>query len=755
MHLPSNRKLWFVTAVVWCFGAFGCSDLDSNGESTGAHSTDPSAAVDAANAAVDASMDSGDSPIAEPDGNFTPIDGTVGDGNRPANDYIATTSIDLDDPYFAKQYVDIDESRDEPVPHRYIHGGFEGTDARFSMYFPAADKYEGRFFHYLMAIPGNENAVQNSEYPDPSYTISFAADSGGYLIESNHGSFDMYFLGDQTIPMYRTSAAVAKYSHYWASQIYGTDTRPYGYVWGGSGGAFKTLACVENTEGIWDGSVPFVHGTPISIPNNFTVQAHALRVLRPKMESIIDAIEPGGSDDMYAALNETEQAALTEATKFGFAPRAWFNYEGTAFGYTGVLASLLGLILSADPAYFEDFWEVPGYLGADEPEQFENARIHAETTIVGMAFPDNLKAMGFPLTLSSGQANNEIPAAFTFEQMPEGDLQGATLTMTSGEAAGTTAYVAGVFDSVVMLAYPPGYEALANVKKGDTVELDNSVYLAIQTYHHHQTMPDEYYVFDQYKDADGNPLYPQREFQTATMLSQGTASMSGEFSGKMVVVMSLMDEIAFPWGGDWYRSKVKAAHGEQFDDKYRLWYVDHAMHTPPVVYRNDTPPVITTQVISYTGVLQQALRDVAAWVEQGIAPPASTTYEVEDGQVLVPPTAAERKGVQPVVSLTANGDERADVTVGETVRFSAVIETPPGTGSVVDVEWDFEGTGEYPISEPLEDTERSRVEVETTYTFSEPGTYFPALRATSQRQGDAQTPHARLKNLGRVRVVVR
>jgi hypothetical protein len=40
-------------------------------------------------------------------------------------------------------------------------------------------------------------------------------------------------------------------------------------------------------------------------------------------------------------------------------------------------------------------------------------------------------------------------------------------------------------------------------------------------------------------------------------------------------------------------------------------------------------------------------------------------------------------------------------------------------------------------------------------SFSKPGTYFPALRVTSQRQGDAKSLYARVRNLGRVRVVVR
>jgi hypothetical protein len=36
------------------------------------------------------------------------------------------------DPLFSQPYIDIDEWRNEPVRHRYIHGGFTGTETRFS-----------------------------------------------------------------------------------------------------------------------------------------------------------------------------------------------------------------------------------------------------------------------------------------------------------------------------------------------------------------------------------------------------------------------------------------------------------------------------------------------------------------------------------------------------------------------------------------------------------------------------------------------
>jgi hypothetical protein len=254
----------------------------------------------------------------------------------------------------------------------------------------------------------------------------------------------------------------------------------------------------------------------------------------------------------------------------------------------------------------------------------------------------------------------------------------------------------------------------------------------------------------------GQPIYPQRPNLLGPRYArQGAGSIqSGRFAGKMIIVNCIMDEAAYACGSVEYRKLVEDALGDRIDDQYRLWLVDHTLHTGPVVMPDAPRPVSTTRVVSYAGALQQALRDVAAWVERGIAPPPSTEFELEDCQIVVGATAAERRGIQPVATVTANGGERADVAVGEPVRFEAVVEVPPGAGTVVHAEWDFDGAGDYPVSGPRFDGSESRVAFGTTYAFHEPGTYFPALRVTSQRQGDVDSPFARVQNLGRVRVVV-
>ena len=65
--------------------------------------------------------------------------------------------IPEEDPYFARPYIDVEEWRDTPLRHLYVHGGFEGTkkdgtEVKFCFYFPEKEKYEGRFYQYVSAV---------------------------------------------------------------------------------------------------------------------------------------------------------------------------------------------------------------------------------------------------------------------------------------------------------------------------------------------------------------------------------------------------------------------------------------------------------------------------------------------------------------------------------------------------------------------------------------------------------------------------
>lgn len=73
------------------------------------------------------------------------------------------------DRQFQKPFIDCEETRQRVAPDGsfieclYIHGGFEGTNVKFSFHFPPRDQYEGRFFQYLSPFPGpdEELASQN------------------------------------------------------------------------------------------------------------------------------------------------------------------------------------------------------------------------------------------------------------------------------------------------------------------------------------------------------------------------------------------------------------------------------------------------------------------------------------------------------------------------------------------------------------------------------------------------------------------
>lgn len=177
---------------------------------------------------------------------------------------------------FDRPYVDIDEWRADPCPHRYVHGGFTGTETRFSVYLPPPELYQGRFFQHITPVPDSENLAQHATGEQDKTGFSIAG--GGYFFETSGGGvFGGLGSPDPTVAAHRANAACASYGRQIAAEMYG-EHRPYGYASGGSGGGYRTIGAAENTAGVWDGFVPYVIGSPMAIPNMFTVRMHAQRV---------------------------------------------------------------------------------------------------------------------------------------------------------------------------------------------------------------------------------------------------------------------------------------------------------------------------------------------------------------------------------------------------------------------------------------------------------------------------------------------
>lgn len=351
------------------------------------------------------------------------------------------------DALFQQPVVDIDEWRDAPVRHRYVHGGFKGTDLKFSFYLPEKARYEGRFFQYVTPVPDSENLAQVAG----DDKIGFSIASGGYFVETNGGGVSATagpaFRADPTVGAFRANAAAAMFSRKLAAEMYGPH-RTYGYIYGGSGGAYRTLGSMENTAGVWDGAVPFVIGSPMAAPNSHTVRMHAMRVLKNKFPHIVDAMDAGGSGDPYAGLTTVEAAALHEVTRMGFSPRSWFGYKTMG---VHAFPALYGGVLMADPTYFQDFWTKSGYLGFDHPEQLAPNRLQFDTKIVAPLSEDQGVARGLPDVGIPGTARGTAdlawrnamsgggarPVAFELAGTPpDVDFLGGDLVVLSGQAKG-------------------------------------------------------------------------------------------------------------------------------------------------------------------------------------------------------------------------------------------------------------------------------------------------------------------------------
>lgn len=667
------------------------------------------------------------------------------------------------DTLFKAPYVDKDEWRDKPVKHRYIHGGFaDGT--LFSFYFPEKKDYAGHFFQYITPFPDSETSAQ--AFPDEESPIGFSITHGAYFIETNEGGkidfSNRSAWRDASIGAYRANAACAEFSRYIAQQIYNCD-RPFGYCYGGSGGAFRTVGGMENTKGIWDGAVPFVLGSPNAIPNVFAVRMYALRILKDKMSDIVDALRPGGSGDPYATLTVEQRQVLQECTRMGFPIKSWYGWQYMdAHGFLVLYKSLVMM----DTKYFhEDFWNKPGYLGYDNPASLQ--RDHVQTKgvvkrIIGQAEAEQLKLVK-PLAAadrgtadrawaSMGSEIKDKPVAYQINVDVKEIGMGGDLIILSGKGKGQVIQITKTDGRYVVL--PPINEPklLTFLNEGDSVQVDNSDFLAVQTYYRHQIPSMDYYVWNQFRGYNDVPIYPQRPMLIGPLITMGAAGTvpDGKINGKMILCCSVWDREAFAWQGDWYKNKVKQHIGDAADDNFRLWYTDRATHGEV----DDA-----TEVVSYSSTLFQALLDVSAWVEKGIAPSSTSNYKIVDGQVQLSAEGNLRGGVQPVPYASINGKERADVKVGEQVTIHVVVDVPAGTGKVVNAEWCLDDSKQFTqpvdLKKAVFSSDNNRIEFDTNVSYDKPGVYFPTIKVYSERHGNANTTYTRIPNLGKVRVVVK
>lgn len=748
------------------------------------------------------------------------------------------------DPRYSRPFIDADEMRERvmpdgsKVPFRYVHGGFEGTAAKFVFCFPVKENFRGRFYQYLCPFPGPDEEVASLGRSGEDDTIAFCLANGAYFIETNMESASAFGGHPDPHRIWQSSAAAAEYSRQVAQEYYGCG-RPYGYVFGGSGGGYKTIACIENTNA-WDGACPFVIGSPYSLPNTITLHVQGMRTLRHVMGRIVDALDAGGSGDMYEGLTEDEAKMLREITLMGFPPRAWFM-EASGRWDDGSLPVLMPGIRQHDPQYFKDFWEKPGYLGTEPGSNAVRDRLQFKSKVVAVHLPKKKADMAAEAeaadmkegdaketdvkTADTGTADREEEysngvdtawkkalvdgggAWIELEEIPRGEdlyLKGVNIGFETGAAVGKNMLLGDIMGSSVSnggnaaggddasgesdaavrdntsgggitigMCYGMDdmEQVLKSIQPGDILTLDNSDYIAVQSYYRHQVPPDKaFHAWDQFRKEDGTPAIPQREdIMGPGFCGTGTVQ-EGSIQGKVILTQALMDESTCPWCGDWYRNTVRKYKGSEED--FRIYYYDRCLH-------GDVSSLDTDMIVNYLGGLKQALLDISDWVERGIEPRQSSVYEMEGGCVHIAESAKERKGLQPVVTLTANGEVCAHVKVNETVTLTAVAEVPEDAGAVTELQFSFSdpmfGTygqkdqgGDYNAFLSQGRSARIAGELKTyvteeglnagtaavTTSYDRPGTYFATAFAKSQRNGDKDDVFTQVKNLARARIIV-
>ncbi|NKI16439.1 tannase/feruloyl esterase family alpha/beta hydrolase [Spongiibacter sp. KMU-166] len=688
------------------------------------------------------------------------------------------TTLEVDgykvtDSVFGQPYIDRDEWRETPYPHRNVHGGFSGCDTRFTCYFPDEKDYQSRMFHPIEgAHAGHEDAFDGL-MGQMLGGLAMIARLGGYMVESNSGhigdTIDPAVGVDPTVYGHRASVESARLSKYLAAQVYGEAPR-YSYVWGGSGGGRRSPLCLEYGGDVYDGALPFMgggaiaeHGTSDRIrseqPVHFGCMFNVQRLLGDKIHSVVDAMRPGGSGNPFAGLTSHQREELDSLYRLGY-PRGDEFMIAEPMGQIWLWSSIADMLQEEGADYFSSFWSKPGYVGFDNPEYVNGDLINCRAKVKKVVTASELLqspefagpeyARAKPMAMMMAAKGPDFPLAVQLEGMDNGYLLGTGVKVLTGAAAGRQLYCTSFASEVLFCDGRDDANILrfTGVQPGDEVQVDNRAFLAFCYYYRHHVSDDP---ANDFLCLDGVPIYPQHDMPLQSP-HMGVA-YSGKYEGKLMWIHHTHDASLWPPQGVIYRRAVEMAQGEKgLEENFCLRWTENAEHVPPAFLPSAPDRATTTWLVDYMPHIEQGLVDLTEWVEQG-KKPAETHYTFADGRVVLPDTAAKRKGIQPVLSLLANGGARADVAAGTSVEFVLNAEVPTGAGGIIAIEWDWLGKGEFTDAEDLTRADE-RADVTRQRVFDTVGSYFVTAKVTSHRDGDFSAVSRRVSNLVSVRVVV-
>ena len=642
------------------------------------------------------------------------------------------------------------------IPYTEVTGHFPATKTAETL--PAYVRQSPTLFqqNYVFRFPAKEywqNRSFEQEHPTGGGVVDnqMAFTNGAYSVNWMSASVA------NSVASHRHEAAATKVAKAMANKLYGNTAKIYSYIWGCSGGGIVAMAAAENVTGVWDGvQVQCTGPTGVATYHSFLWQAHyTMAVPKEKADSVAEAALPGGTGDVYAGLNEEEKSVLNEFISAGYP----LPVIGNHFKSLVPLVDPVDIRL-ADPAYEADFWTKPGYAGVNPPNYLKAAEVDAWATITGITRDE----AGVPTAIQFDPAT--VPALGT---MGDNYLEywvyaddGKTRLIDPNRAEGAPTDNKRRFSLMGRLDTATGRLALTGTEKdifggsspitnspvlldalkvGSKVRVNNRFILAMYFYPRYSNIPNAR-SYDQYRNADGSPKYPQRKdlsvLTYANYRTMGGRIETGAIKTKTMIIEGRSDNLSWPLFNASYAERIQRTLGpEKANAMMRFYLHDNGRHATG----GGAP-----------GIFQQSMQDLMAWAEKGVAPPPSTTYTIKNGQVVPPASAADRRGLQPVMSLTANGSTRAEVGVSQPVKLVANIEMPPKTGQIVQYNWTIADTAD-PAT--VVEKPRTQVNVDRSITFDKPGTYVVRLTVDGQRDGLLNPPNQTLlENFQEVQVVV-
>ena len=658
---------------------------------------------------------------------------------------------------YGEPFIDVDEWRDTPRRHRYVHGGFKGSHLRFSVYLPPKELFKDRFLLMMEGGTGGLDKMLTQRQWAWAYDLAFD-DMGAYLVETNEGHYPDEGLGvSDPKDLWQAGAYATRYAKLIAGRMYGTAPK-FGYATGCSGGGLRSSIALEEAPDLIQGSVSQAWNQ--KAPLDWSAYARLGAFLGPeKTAALADATDVGGPADVYAGLSPVQRDAAEDFFRMGWSRDAATQMKSQSAAAVYILHGLH----DQSPTYFTDFWTKPGYEGHDNPRALDRLLVDRTVEVERTVTVRELGEMGGYLAPNPDIATygaekidiaNEKYGAVLKIDDPKRVMM-SKITILSGPDTGKWMYAWTVSGDVVIPFVAVTPFAFNNVKPGDKVRVDNRDFLAYLYFFRHSVdrtaasyrlRPSEYKVLlpemKAVMDGDGKPRHPQ-------VAAPKVLIQKARFSGKMIMLSGTADELEWPTSDALYAKAVRRNHGDEADQHFRHWFLERVPHCS-----GPTEGPRSTSQVPATGITRQALLDVMRWVEDGVAPAPSTRYSfTADNALVLEEDAARRGGVQPLVRLAANGGVRAETQAGTAVAFTASAQTPPGGGQIVKAEFDFDGQGTWPEAVRV-DGSSGTVTANASHAYDKPGTYFAAFRVASHRMG-AKGKGEPIYNLARVRVVVK